>query len=315
MIGAYEYDFPREGIRPAILLGIAGCLVATGLCILNARALMEPLWKWLRGARSREAAERVWSTSSERLPAVVLLGGAYFSVGVLPATLSMLARADFSWYGSALVLLWIEILVAAATIADYLGIEAAMRPVLRDVARYLPPDFEYPEFGRRLPAKVLAAVTIPVSFTAALAAGAGPLVESTTARLGVAVAIAVGMTLTLALLLGRLLARSVASPIERLLEATESVARGNLDVRVPVVAWDEMGSLAKGFNAMVHGLREREALRSAMGSYVHPDIARRVLQEGELLEGVEAEATVLFSTCGGSRPSPTRWPRRSRSPT
>ena len=45
---------------------------------------------------------------------------------------------------------------------------------------------------------------------------------------------------------------------------------------------------------MLDGLTEREQLRQAFGSYVDPDVAERVLAEGELLEGQEVEVTVLF---------------------
>jgi adenylate cyclase len=45
---------------------------------------------------------------------------------------------------------------------------------------------------------------------------------------------------------------------------------------------------------MLRGLQERERLRDAFGSYVDPDVAERVLAEGELLEGEELEVTVMF---------------------
>ena len=45
---------------------------------------------------------------------------------------------------------------------------------------------------------------------------------------------------------------------------------------------------------MMEGLSEREALREAFGSYVDPEVAERVLEEGELLEGEEREVTVMF---------------------
>ena len=48
------------------------------------------------------------------------------------------------------------------------------------------------------------------------------------------------------------------------------------------------------FNVMIGGLEERERLRAAFGSYVDPEIGRRVLAEGELLAGEEVEATVMF---------------------
>ena len=45
---------------------------------------------------------------------------------------------------------------------------------------------------------------------------------------------------------------------------------------------------------MMQGLSERERLRAAFGSYVDPEVAERVLEEGELLEGQEREVTVMF---------------------
>jgi class 3 adenylate cyclase len=45
---------------------------------------------------------------------------------------------------------------------------------------------------------------------------------------------------------------------------------------------------------MMTGLEERERLRAAFGSYVDPAVARRVVEEGELLEGEEREVTVVW---------------------
>jgi class 3 adenylate cyclase len=63
---------------------------------------------------------------------------------------------------------------------------------------------------------------------------------------------------------------------------------------VPITSSDELGELAASFNEMMKGLSEREALRGALGSYVDPEVANRVLEEGELLEGEEREVTVMF---------------------
>jgi class 3 adenylate cyclase len=76
--------------------------------------------------------------------------------------------------------------------------------------------------------------------------------------------------------------------------ATERVKGGDLSARVTVTSGDEVGQLARSFNEMLTGLEERERLRSAFGSYVSPDVAERVMTEGELLEGEDAEITILF---------------------
>ena len=106
--------------------------------------------------------------------------------------------------------------------------------------------------------------------------------------------VAVIVAFTISFELTALVTKSVLDPVGDLLKATERVTRGDLSTRVPVVSGDEMGSLAASFNEMVRGLEEREALMEAFGSYVDPDVADRVLREGELLEGEQVEATMLF---------------------
>jgi len=99
---------------------------------------------------------------------------------------------------------------------------------------------------------------------------------------------------TISLELSLLVVRSVLAPIQQLRAGTERVAVGDLDVRVPVLGTDETGALAGSFNEMVAGLAERERLREAFGAFVDPEVAERVLAEGTMLEGEEAEVTVLF---------------------
>jgi adenylate cyclase len=45
---------------------------------------------------------------------------------------------------------------------------------------------------------------------------------------------------------------------------------------------------------MVAGLAERERIRQAFGTYVDPDVAERVLEDGTALEGEEVDVTVMF---------------------
>ncbi len=58
------------------------------------------------------------------------------------------------------------------------------------------------------------------------------------------------------------LARSVAQPVRRLMELAGEVGRGNLAVRADIRSHDEVGWLARSFNAMVEGLsRSRDEIR------------------------------------------------------
>jgi class 3 adenylate cyclase len=54
-----------------------------------------------------------------------------------------------------------------------------------------------------------------------------------------------------------LLARTITAPVARLVEGTQQVAAGNFDFALSVESEDELGALARSFNDMTRGLRER----------------------------------------------------------
>ena len=89
-------------------------------------------------------------------------------------------------------------------------------------------------------------------------------------------------------------ARSIADPVERVRAAVERVEAGSLEEEVVVDDGGEIGFLQAGFNRMVAGLRERERIREAFGTYVDRDVAEHILREGTALEGEEVEVTVMF---------------------
>jgi adenylate cyclase len=89
-------------------------------------------------------------------------------------------------------------------------------------------------------------------------------------------------------------ARSVADPVERLRTALQRVEQGSFDERVTVDDGGEIGLLQAGFNRMVAGLRERERIRDAFGTYVDREVAEHILSEGTDLGGEEVEVTLMF---------------------
>ena len=89
-------------------------------------------------------------------------------------------------------------------------------------------------------------------------------------------------------------ARAISEPLERLRTALQRVEAGSLGERVTVDDGGEIGMLQAGFNRMVEGLRERERIREAFGTYLDRDVADHILREGPSLEGEEVEVTVLF---------------------
>ncbi|MBA2629861.1 MAG: HAMP domain-containing protein, partial [Thermoleophilaceae bacterium] len=68
-------------------------------------------------------------------------------------------------------------------------------------------------------------------------------------------------------------ASSIAAPVDRVRAAIERVEAGSLDEKVLVDDGGEIGFLQAGFNRMVAGLRDRERIRDAFGTYVDREVA------------------------------------------
>ena len=78
----------------------------------------------------------------------------------------------------------------------------------------------------------------------------------------------VGMVaLAIAFVLSFVLARRITGPVDRLVRATEEVRVGNLETAdLPVDSRDEIGILARSFNAMIEELKEKAALERYVSS-------------------------------------------------
>ncbi len=88
------------------------------------------------------------------------------------------------------------------------------------------------------------------------------------------------LSLALVLVVGLTFARRIARRVTKLSQATERVARGDLDVKVPVTSRDELGMLAETFNKMVFEVKEsqsRIAYLEKVGTW--QEIARRLAHE------------------------------------
>jgi serine/threonine-protein kinase len=73
--------------------------------------------------------------------------------------------------------------------------------------------------------------------------------------------------LLFAFILSFVLARRITGPVDRLLSATEQVRVGNLDgLDLPIESKDEIGILARSFNAMLEELKEKAALEEYVSS-------------------------------------------------
>jgi adenylate cyclase len=263
--------------------------------LLLARRLLRPAQPWLRGDRSPEAVSRAW-TAVARLPLdfVTYRSALPVLVNIVPIALYITFELDLPWSSAPFLVAGSGVVLLYGAFLRFFAMEIALRPVLEDVARDLREEAEVGHPNLSLRWRLLLALPAINVITAVVVSGLTADGATTLADLGWSVLVAVLVAFTLSLGLSVLLARTVAGPITDLRRATERVAAGDLAVRVPVVALDETGQLARSFNQMVAGLQERETLREAFGTYVDPDLADRVLAEGAVLEGQEVEVTVLF---------------------
>ena len=118
----------------------------------------------------------------------------------------------------------------------------------------------------------------------------------------------VGATGVASLVMALLVARVINRPVQALRAAMGRVARGDLDVRVPVRSTDELGELNGHFNEMVGGLRAAARIRELFGRYVSTAVARQALERGIALGGETTCATAMFVDLRGFTALTTRAP-------
>ena len=75
---------------------------------------------------------------------------------------------------------------------------------------------------------------------------------------------------------------------------------GDLDSSLVVFDGTELGELQRGFNSMVHGLRERERVRDLFGRHVGREVAAAAEQQKVELGGEERDAAMFFVDIIGS---------------
>jgi class 3 adenylate cyclase len=279
----------------AFVVAEVATVAALVFAFARAKGLVWPLVEWLRDGRPASRALDAWVLAA-RLPRDLTISNGWqpFPIIGLPVSIFMVLEVGLPWYSVLVIFAGGGVAVAYAVVLHFFASELALRPLLRDAALLLPPDFAGMRVGVPLRWKLLGALPLINVITGVVVSGLSTSGQATLRDLGIDVLVAVVVAFTISFELTVLLSRSIYQPLGDLLEATDGVKRGDLSVRVPVLSGDEFGDLAGSFNEMMSGLEERERLQRAFGSYVDPEVGRRVLSEGELLEGDEVEVSVLF---------------------
>lgn len=135
--------------------------------------------------------------------------------------------------------------------------------------------------------------------------GGEALVEQYRLQLGTMAAFGV-IALALTLLTGLLIAGLITRPLRVLNEATDSLARGDLDTQVSIRSSDEIGQLAQSFNHMAASLREtsggRELYDQLETQELREDLRKTLTAWGGFREGQSLQAVVLQISVSGYAP-------------
>lgn len=110
-----------------------------------------------------------------------------------------------------------------------------------------------------------------------------------------------GVVLSLALFLIFLFSITLTSPIEKLAGLIEMVSKGNFDVKATahVKSHDEVGDLAKAFDHMTDGLKERDKVKSLFSKFHGSSVAEDLINKDIGVGGQSKEVVVFFSDIRG----------------
>ncbi len=250
------YDALAEEYLPIGGVALATTAIAVILNLWRTYPLLRPITDWLKGRRDADSSARAWSAAIT-LPLNLIKRDLWIPllVVVIPTTVAALIFADLPWYSGVPIFTSALIAVGYGGILHYLMLETGMRPVLVDINHSLPPRQHADATAIPLRWKLLATLPLINVITAfvvqALSTDNNAPAPEVDFMIAVAVATAISLELSV------MLSKSILRPIGDLQEATERVAEGDYDVKVPVTTGDELGELAASFNEMASGLAER----------------------------------------------------------
>jgi adenylate cyclase len=289
-------EMPAHQILPVYGLAVLGTIAGLGSALVHSwTRVTPPLQRWASGERTEENAPFAWEAATRATftwPAVACVGCAIFTI---PAELLVLHYGPIpAWQIFLVVAPVVQFGIVATSILAYFSGEAFLRPIVAEISEHLPPDFEPGGWTPRLRTRLLPTVLVVDIFASLLAGGLVSRASSPAEALVFSLLAGLAINLTFSLTWTLALAGSIIGPVRNLSTAAGSIEAGDLSTHVPVIGRDELTDLSLGFNRMAQGLKEREALHSAMGSYIDPSIAERVLAEGSRIEGEAAETTIMF---------------------
>lgn len=288
----------RESVIWTAVVSLANVSALLIGCVIE-RAALAPLLAWAKGDYSDPAAS--WNAALSMPPMMArTVSKASILLSLTTALPLALYFGERTWVAGVSIALGMSVIVVFAGLMFGNGFHVVLRPCSDEAEEFLPieqsPTFRDWTLEARLAlafgaASAVAAIGIP-AFTLGT--------RATPRHFLIAIGLAAVLALYLILVNQVGLVRPAVSSVNDLLGAVQRVRRGDFSTRVPVTTIDEFGDLAIAFNEMQIGLRERESLHSAFGSYVNPALTQRLLTQGDaVFAGEDVDVSVFFADVRG----------------
>ncbi|OBI84496.1 adenylate/guanylate cyclase domain-containing protein [Mycobacterium sp. E740] len=277
-----------------ILVSAVLIVVGTAIVGLGAVAIVRPSLRWL-GSREPTDAERQETLKILRRQAAITVAPWLLTGAVLIFWDFHAGREAQAVIGSAMLFGTI-----ATVCTGFLFTLRTLRPVMAGVTT----DFTRltaPGVRARLLLMWTTCTGLPgLAIAVLLIMRARGWIIDRTAPIELALFVLALVAVVLGLRAMILVSMSISDPVHEVIDGMAKVERGQIDARVEVYEWSEIGLLQKGFNSMVTGLRERDRLRDLFGRHVGEEVVRRAVEENESLSGDERDVAVLFIDLVGS---------------
>jgi adenylate cyclase len=283
-----------QGAR-VVALALAGLTVGIAAIAAMLRREARPVYSWIAGERDEKTARDAWAAATSMPGRLAKRAYPLIVFSVMPANLYFNLHSRLAGVVSAAIFVGVLLLVGLGIALDQAILAAQARPIIAEIDAAFPGSgLHVEERTSSLFRRVVVAVLLVVPTSAWLTTALTARIDDPGAQIGFTVVAGFGVAITFSLVLVIALSQSFVQPVSDLVAATRRVADGDLTARVPLVSNDELGQLAKGFNEMTAGLAERAALHSALGTYLDPLVADRLLAEGQYLKGEAIDVTVMF---------------------
>jgi signal transduction histidine kinase len=250
------------GLVAVVWLGLVACAAVTWRRWLP---IARRLDDWIRAGRDPDRVAELWRVVvflDRRLPLASFRDGVFF-VGI-PSTAYSWAALDLSAGEAASAFAVVFAGGVYFTVFLFFGLQLYLRPILRELAASLSPEFELDRPRTSFSRKLVAALLLIGGATGVDLVWVLSVSEASLADVGVGLAVTAGIIASSTLILTMAFSESLTAPVRDLLAATRRVRAGDLSARVPLTSDDELGVLAGSFNRMTDELmRSRERLVSA----------------------------------------------------